>query len=250
MLLFRTTTLAMVAAIMFTSSHWLTASSHEVVNGLPRAELVFEPTAGQNDVKTVQGHVEYQNPTLTGPAQWSWIGVSMTKPTNGDCHSGDTDPQFLKALRAGFMKYHNQNWNNGNTVYMFAAWIDENNNIVLEKHMAVNQMYPMRIDDYSSSIFPRSYYFRYYNGSKWKDYRVLLNDGPMHHMRCTTYGGWASNHDQGMGTAGILYPTYRKQSGGTFTQVPFNPWHADASDPFWISHYSDPNIWLIQIGRN
>lgn len=244
--------MAVVVALVATA--WLfikysDAQSHVAVDGNARSEYVYRPyPSNPANAVTAQGHVERANNPISGPNSWTWMAVSLTTPSDGDCHSGSTNPNYLKALRAGWMKYNHPGWGNGDQPYMMAAYIDSSNAIHLIKGQAFTQMYPMKVRDWS--INNGNWKFQWYNGSSWVNFGEAPNDGPVGALLCYTAGGWASSSSHVMGVNAVLHPTYRSTvTGSTYLSVPLNlppSGHFVVNSPYWVALGYDPPA--IQVG--
>ena len=112
------------------------AFAHNVSTGTPRASWVYLPGI-PNSVRGVQAEWNI-NTTSDGPDtnilnQWSWIALSATDPVLGECHSGETNPQYLRVVRWGGMNWNRFDWLQGATTYEIVAYINNANQVLVSR---------------------------------------------------------------------------------------------------------------------
>src|SRR5690554_3270792 len=103
------------------------AYAHVVADGNPRVEYVYEPSAPPVSVWGVYGHIDLSNAGLVAinDGGWSWTEISVTDPSQGDCHNGAVNPTLLRALRMGWMR--NVNWLFSEEMHLAVAYITYDN---------------------------------------------------------------------------------------------------------------------------
>lgn len=209
-----------------------TVFGHTVNSSYARAEYVHEPYPSQSpNTNTTQSHIWLNSQTITWPGEWMWAAASITKPASGqDSHTDNIYPAEVRLMRAGWMKKKDAAWNNGNSSYVIAAFINDDNVVVIAKYLPITGGTVYKVRKPPILLAPDHWIFELYipSSSSWTTIYAIGSygadfDGITGNLKCVTFGTWAIGSHLDMGTTQFQYPHYRSTvTGGTYNPVPLN----------------------------